>query len=617
MKILAVTAGILAILVSVSFYPSRQTTPEQKIAGMLCIEVNSFDSLVGAPFMYAVRRGDGQTELQRLFFATRLAYKRWEWAAEYFNPGLARRMNGEPVPEADMLVTADPAPGDPITGRFMVTDPEGLQVIEGLLFPHYDTASKQLLLNRLASLREIARQYETRFKNVGILSGQVFDAAKLEVFRILTLGITGFDDALSQHSMEECAAALDGVRAALSQYSAVSDSLPASQASFDGLVRLLIMAAADLRGHAGFNSFDRASFIVRYGNPLSKAISHLASEWKIPVIRYNRLLRQDATTLFDRDAFNADAYIPEGSHPTTDALVQLGRRLFFEPALSGSGTRSCATCHQPNRAFADGLLRNTSLDGHGLLTRNTPTLLNAALQPALFYDLRAATLEDQLQDVLHNSIEMKGSLYGAVLLLDRDSGYRRLFAAAFPGSPQATTDTLRIITALAAYVRSLVRLDSRFDEYMRGDSTAMDAEERKGFNLFMGKARCGTCHYMPLFNGNFPPMYNRIEGEVIGVPAARGVAVIDGDPGQFAIVPAPFLQHAFKTPTIRNAAGTAPYMHNGVFESLIQVVDFYNDGGGAGEGAAVPNQTLAVDSLHLDTLEEKALVRFIESLNSK
>jgi cytochrome c peroxidase len=145
----------------------------------------------------------------------------------------------------------------------------------------------------------------------------------------------------------------------------------------------------------------------------------------------------------------------------------------------------------------------------------------------------------------------------------------------------------------------------------------MDADERKGFNLFMGKARCGTCHYMPLFNGNFPPMYNRIEGEVIGVPAARGVAVIDGDPGQFAIVPAPFLQHAFKTSTVRNAARTAPYMHNGVFENLIQVVDFYNDGGGAGEGAAVPNQTLPADSLRLDTTEEKALIKFIQSLNSK
>jgi cytochrome c peroxidase len=594
---------------------------------MLCTEVNSFDSLVGDRFMYAVRRGDGQTELRRLFFETRLAYKRWEWAAEYFNPGLARRMNGEPVPEADMLVTADPAPGDPIAGRFMVTDPEGLQMIEGLLFPHYDTASKQLLLNRLAGLREVARQYETRFKNVSILSGQVFDAAKLEVFRLLTLGLTGFDDPLSLHSTDECAAALDGVSTALAKYPAVSDSLNASQATFDspdaaqasfaGLMRLLKMAAADLRGHAEFNSFDRASFIVRYGNPLSKAISRLASEWKIPVIRYNRLLRQDATTLFDHDAFNADAYIPEGSYATTDALVQLGRRLFFEPALSGTGTRSCATCHQPNRAFADGLLRNTSLDGHGLLTRNTPTLLNAALQPALFYDLRAVALEDQLQDVLHNSIEMKASLYGAVIQLDRDSSYRRLFAAAFPGSAPAMTDTFRIVSALAAYVRSLVRLDSRFDEFMRGDSTAMDAEERKGFNLFMGKARCGTCHYMPLFNGNFPPMYNRIEAEVIGVPAVRGVAVIDGDPGQFAILAAPFLQHAFKTPTIRNAALTAPYMHNGVFESLRQVVDFYNDGGGAGEGADVPNQTLAVDSLHLDTTEENALVRFIQSLNSK
>jgi cytochrome c peroxidase len=133
----------------------------------------------------------------------------------------------------------------------------------------------------------------------------------------------------------------------------------------------------------------------------------------------------------------------------------------------------------------------------------------------------------------------------------------------------------------------------------------------------MGKARCGTCHYMPLFNGNFPPMYNRMEAEVIGVPAAAGSGTVDADEGRFAVMPAPFLRHAFKTPTVRNAARTAPYMHNGVYGTLDEVVDFYDDGGGSGEGEHLADQTLPRDSLHLSMEEKKALVAFIHSLDSR
>jgi cytochrome c peroxidase len=292
----------------------------------------------------------------------------------------------------------------------------------------------------------------------------------------------------------------------------------------------------------------------------------------------------------------------------------LGMRLFSDPVLSGPGSRSCASCHRPELAFTDGLIQNTVLGGHVRLPRNTPTLLNAALQPAQFDDLRAATLEEQVRDVLHNPVEMMGSLSHVVAHVRGDSVYRKLFAAAFPGGGP---DTTHIVNALAAYVRSLVSLDSRFDLFMRGDSAALTGGEIEGFNLFMGKARCGTCHYMPLFNGNFPPMYTRTEAEVIGVPAVAGSGMVDADEGQFAVLPAPFLQHAFKTPTLRNAGRTAPYMHNGVYETLEKVVDFYDDGGGSGEGEYLVNQTLPRDSLHLSTEEKRALVAFIHSLDSR
>ena len=137
------------------------------------------------------------------------------------------------------------------------------------------------------------------------------------------------------------------------------------------------------------------------------------------------------------------------------------------------------------------------------------------------------------------------------------------------------------MNAIGSYVRSLVMLNSRFDDYMRGNKAAMNQEEINGFNLFMGKAKCATCHYMPLFNGTFPPRYMIIESEVIGVPGKRGENKIDPDEGRYGIVKVESQRHAFKIPTVRNASLTAPYMHNGVSSTLDQADQFYNKGGGA------------------------------------
>jgi cytochrome c peroxidase len=156
-----------------------------------------------------------------------------------------------------------------------------------------------------------------------------------------------------------------------------------------------------------------------------------------------------------------------------------------------------------------------------------------------------------------------------------------------------------------------------FDAYMRGDGKALTTNEIGGFNLFMGKARCATCHYLPLFSGVLPPRYMQMEAEVIGVPQTKKGKRIDPDPGLYAIIPQEFNRHAFKTTTVRNIAKTAPYMHNGVFQTLEEVIDFYDKGGGAGMGIKIGNQTLVADRLHLTVKEKKELVDFIQSLDSR
>lgn len=571
----------------------KPMAPEKKIARSLIRDIDGFSALADRPFRKAVEQDAGQQRLQELFLETRLAYKKFEWAAEYFDPLVTRSINGPPVPDIE-------------PGALQTLDPEGLQVIESLLFPVYAPANKQELLVRLENLALNAAKLSYRFKNVPMLNWQIVDAARLEVFRILTMGITGFDAQLSKNCMAESSNSLQGLEFVLTCFPAP-----------DALLSEFREAGQYLRKNTDFDAFDRAAFITEYGNQMSTGLSQLAVSLNLPVVRYNRLLRQDAQTLFDADAFDVSAYAPSPEYPLTPQRILLGQKLFSDPVLSGTHSRSCQSCHQPEKAFTDGLAKNFEIEGKALLPRNTPTLYNAALQSALFYDSRALTLEDQVHDVMQNDKEMHGSLSATVSSLWRDKQYRKLFSDAYPKAGRTSIDTMEVMNALASYIRSLTALNSRFDQYMRGDKSALNYEEIQGFNLFMGKARCATCHYMPLFNGTAPPRYIKGEGEVIGVPTATDFKSVDDDSGLFATTHLEFLKHAFKTPTVRNASRTAPYMHNGVFNTLEELVDFYDAGGGKGKGLKIDNQTLSADSLHLNQEEKEALVRFIKSLDSQ
>lgn len=567
---------------------------EKEIANALLAQIDSFSSVCNRLKTYADSGSADQTSFQQTFLQCRLAYKKFEWAAEYFEPLAAKAVNGPPVQEVE------------ISGQ--VIEPSGLQIIEGLLFPVYDTVRKRELLKQIDVLQAGCSRYRTRFKNIDILDWQVFDAAKLEVFRIETLGITGFDNPLTEKSMQESAAALDGVLKALAYYENKTDT-PKLAAS-------LSQATDYLSAHPDFDSFNRMEFITAHCNPVTTCISDLETKLNIHVIRYNRLLNQDAKTLFDSGAFNVNAYAPDHSSFISDEKIALGKMLFSDPVLSGTGKRSCQSCHQPAKAFADGLEKNTIIDQHQLLERNTPTLINAALQPALFYDMRVNTLEDQSVNVVQSSKEMHGSMVMSVKRLWQDQKYRQKFLTAFPHEDSTRIDTFEVMNAIGSYIRSLVFLNSRFDKYMRGDKSTLNVDEINGFNLFMGKAKCATCHYMPLFNGTFPPRFERIEAEVIGVPKSLKENIIDPDLGRYVVLKVESFKHAFKTSTVRNAALTAPYMHNGVFNTLEEVMDFYNKGGGAGLGIKMDNQTLPFDSLSLSRKEQDDIIAFIKSLNS-
>ncbi|MDB5024560.1 MAG: hypothetical protein JWP78_2315 [Mucilaginibacter sp.] len=588
MKPLLVVVGIIAALLLGSLDACRKPTLGTSVAQAVIGQMDIFTQLIENQLLPAAEQGAPTATLRKLFLQARLAYKRNEWAMAYFTPGPDRLINGPPVAEVER------------TGQ--VLQPGGLQVIENELFMN-DPSKKKQLVNDLRGLLVACAQSRLYFQHVPLLDWQLWEAARMEVFRIETLGISGFDSPLAENNIKEAAMAVDGLHELLT---AIGN--PAFSSRLNSLFH---QSDSYLRSHPDFDSFDRAKFITGFVNPLSHELLRLQEKNRIKVLHYNRLLRQLAASLFDKDAFSPTAFAEDPHEALTQAKIALGERLFHEPLLSGPATRSCASCHQPERAFTDGLAANTVIGTQVPLKRRTPTLLNAALQPAQFADMRVITLEQQVEEVVANPQEMHGSLSMACSRLSNDPSYRRQFATVF----RAGILPAQVVSALAAYVRSLSSLDSRFDDFMRGNHKALDRQEIAGFNLFMGKAKCGTCHYMPLFNGALPPLYERMDAEVIGVPGKN--KKLDTDPGVYAIVPAAPLRHAFKTPTVRNSTRLAHFMHNGVYDSLSSVLDFYNRGGGGGAGLEVPNQTLTVAPLHLSKKDCADIIAFIGSLDSR
>jgi cytochrome c peroxidase len=165
-------------------------------------------------------------------------------------------------------------------------------------------------------------------------------------------------------------------------------------------------------------------------------------------------------------------------------------------------------------------------------------------------------------------------------------------------------------------METLSPFNSPFDKYIAGDKNALTKQQIRGFNLFMGKAQCGTCHYAPVFNGLIPPLYKRTEFEILGTTKNTDFKnpELDADSGRYTTFPTKYYMGAFKTPTVRNIARTAPYMHNGAFATLEQVLEFYNKGGGVGLGLNVPMQTLSPKPLQLDSSEVNDIISFLHSL---
>lgn len=279
----------------------------------------------------------------------------------------------------------------------------------------------------------------------------------------------------------------------------------------------------------------------------------------------------------------------------SDAQVALGRRLFFDPLLSVDGSVACASCHDPKKGFADD--RPVSRGVHGRTTlRNAPTLYNRGFGAHFMWDGQVQTLEEQVLLPIVNELEMGMTLDGALARLAEHAEYPALFAAAFGAAP----DERSLAHALAAFVRRVLYADSPVDRFRAGEFAALDADERSGLWFYESRGRCWKCHPGPLFTDE--------EFHATGVGAHDGVP----RDGRFAVTHDEADRGRFKTPTLRGLVETAPYMHDGSFATLEEVVEFYARGGN-------PHSHLDPDlaPLEMSAADAHNLVAFLRALSRR
>lgn len=307
--------------------------------------------------------------------------------------------------------------------------------------------------------------------------------------------------------------------------------------------------------------------------------------------------------------------IPE-SNPQTPEKIELGKKLFFDRRLSGDGTMSCATCHNPEEAFTDGL--DISLSYPTTRNwRNSPTLINVAFSKYLFWDGRSSSLEDQALFPMMSAFEMNQNLDFLEEELRSVPEYVDAFKKVFGG--EITRE--KIAMAIAAFERTLVSKNAPIDRFLNGDKNALSSEAQKGYEIFMGKGKCSECHYgANLSDDKFYALNVPENPSLLNDPrvttTVRFVAKVyhyddyknlREDPGRYLITKDKKDWKAFKTPTLREVSRTAPYMHNGVFSTIDEVIEFFDRGGGPGNGVLKPLGLTAEEKSNLKTFLIEAL----------
>ncbi|MES2774798.1 MAG: cytochrome c peroxidase [Bacteroidota bacterium] len=541
----------------------------------------------------------GLPVFQKQFVKSRRAFKKMEMLISYFDARLYLGINSRVKQEVELS-----------KGTYeYVAEPRGLQVMETYLEDDSTfKASRPAMESEINLAVSTARFLKVHHFTKPYTDTGFFNAATDEMIRIAALGITGFDKPVLEDAIPETTASLNGVLELVAIYQKANLTIP----DLKKLEVQLILARQFIRNTTtNFDSFDRLAFIRNHLQPIFSLADKIVKQ---------DLLQSSTTPVFQ--SFFQEDYIDQLYHQTSNypsAVVTLGKALFESNALSANGQLSCTSCHKPGLDFADTVQRNTGLHSTDTVTRNTPSLLNAKYHLRFQMDGHALFMQDQFREVLGSHIEM-GNISDIDLVknIQADTDLAAQFLLSY-GVPKDSISYSMTLDALEAFIRSLSGLRSRFDQYMTYQTKTITTSVKRGFNLFMGAGKCGTCHFMPVFNGVMPPYANKEDNEVIGVLKDDDFdnPILDKDEGLFAVTKMELHRNSFKVPTVRHLKKTAPYMHNGSLKNLDDLLIFYNVGGGGGWGFGldVPNQTLDREPIRLNEKERNDLKAFLLSLD--
>lgn len=593
----------ILVIVSSSFLDTNFSNSEKHV--YIIRNINQLQSVLDK----SIQLTDSTFSLEQInklksnYLIARSHYKHIEFLVEYCSPFDAKYfINGPLVKKSDLEI-----------GNRIV-DPHGFQLLEEQLFG-VDSIDLKILRSELDLLKQSINGFKNRLSVINISDSQIIEAMQFELIRMCSLNLNGYDATFTQTNTSECVYVFEGIKFTLNE---IKKNYPINTYPSEihqQLISKIKLAENYCLLNKDYNSFNRLICITQYIKPIYKLLVELHRCDLFPFTPVNYAINLNNERLFEKDYYNLNYF----SVKTTDTIgnkaqAKLGELLFFDPILSGNNQRACASCHKPDIAFTDGLEKGLSYERKNKLDRNTPSLLNAVFQKHFFYDGRARQLEQQASDVLHNQKEMNSTVDEMISRLNKSDEYKSLFKNSFKGTPDTSINYYGILKAITEYEKTLISMNSRFDKYIKGDFKQLTKQEINGYNLFSGKALCGSCHFFPLFNGLVPPIYGDTEYEVIGVPENINSKLIDKDAGRIAVSKSYIHQYAFKTPTIRNSNLTAPYMHNGIYKTLDDVIDFYNNGGGQGMGINITHQTLPFDSLQLTKKEIKEIKSFMLSL---
>jgi cytochrome c peroxidase len=482
-----------------------------------------------------------------------------------------------------------------------IRNPFGFQVIEELL---HESKIDTLQLQRTLLITSSRLKLIKKNAFINLKDYHIIWLVRDQIIRIATTGITGFDSPVlgtslleSQYTYKTLITLIDFFQDKFTSKEVYATLI----ASFQNAIKVL---------DHDFDSFDRYTFIKEHTDKQLKLLIKTQEDWKV-TFPFEMAISNNATALFSPNAINVFYFTDHKSDTTHLKQKELfGKELFNDKTLSKNYTMACASCHIKDLAFTDGKKTFNSRQ-----VRNSPTLTYAAYQQSFFMDARTGSLEGQIVGVADNHNEFNLPMDSIVNRVKKNPKYKLLLASLY-GSKKLD---FNIRHAIASYIRKLSPFNSKFDNNINKKENTLTNQEKKGFNLFMGKAVCATCHFPPVFNGTVPPNFMDTELELIGVPEKNDTinAVISTDPGRYNIFHTKERKGFFKTPTVRNIAKTAPYMHNGVYKNLEAVLDFYNRGGGKGIGIYEEYQTLPFDELNLTKEEQNMIIAFMKTLTDQ